>query len=158
MKDTLKQLYIFECSITYAFSKEDYTHSSEIIAETASKARYKFYKQLEPEEDYSEYLRYIKVRKRGVYDNRYLPTVSLEDELLFQRVINTRNIPFAKIGMKIEVNGKMGKIVGANSSNNLNVVFHTNGNFENCHPHWETTYYDEDNTVIKSFCKNLMEV
>ena len=155
-KPMLGNRFIYECSITFGFThSEDYTKTSEIIAETPSKARYKFYNELDAEEPYSEYFKYIKVRKIGVCDESYLPQISEYDLEKFNIVIEHRNIPFAKIGMKISVAGKIGKIIGANSSMNLDVDFIGDGTKSNCHPTWETIYYDENNVVLKTFCKSV---
>jgi hypothetical protein len=65
-----------------------------------------------------------------------------------------RNMPWLKHGMAVEVNGKMGKVTGANSSNNINVKFNApehqryNGN---CHPWWETRYFDKDGKGIADY-------
>jgi hypothetical protein len=147
--------FIYECSITYAFSDEDYTKKSEIIAETPSKARYKFYNELEAEEPYSEYFKYIKVKKIGALRDDYLPKISEQDLQCFERVTESRGISFARIGMKISVAGQIGKIVGANSSMNLDVDFIGDGTKSNCHPTWETIYFDDNNAVLKSFCKSV---
>lgn len=155
-KPLLGNRFIYECSITYGFSRsEDYTKTSEIIAETPSKARYKFYNELDADEPYSEYFKYIKVRKIGVCDENYLPQISEYDLEKFNRVIEQRDILFAKIGMKISVAGKIGKIIGANSSMNLDVDFIGDGTKSNCHPTWETIYYDENDVVLKTFCKSV---
>jgi len=66
-----------------------------------------------------------------------------------------RGIDFARIGMQIEVDGDMGTIVGMNSSANLDVRFvnelkygkHTH----NCHPTWETCYFDAEGKVIADY-------
>ncbi len=143
--------FIYECSITYAFSDEDYTKKSEIIAETPSKARYRFYKGLDAEESYSDYFKYIKVRKIGVCDQNYTPKLSLNDLKLFHRVIEHRNIPFAEIGMKVSVDGKIGKIIGANSSMNLDVNFIGDGTRSNCHPTWAMKYFDKEGNIIAEY-------
>ena len=155
-KRVLGDRFIYECSITYGFNRsEDYTKKSEIIAETPSKARYRFYNELDADEPYSEYFKYIKVRKIGVCDKDYLPFISDYDKEKFERVIANRNITFAKIGMKISVAGKIGKIIGANSSMNLDVDFLGDGTKSNCHPTWETIYFDENDFVIKSFSESV---
>lgn len=143
------KLFSFECKIKYS---ADYIVCDSVIAETASKARYKFYLSLDAGEPYSEYFRYISVRKEFEVDSDYRPPVSQYDQEKFDRIIESRGIEFARIGMKISVAGDLGTIVGANSSCNLDVDF-GNGHKSNCHPHWETIYYDNDGSVIKSYVK-----
>lgn len=66
-----------------------------------------------------------------------------------------RGIDFARIGMQVEVDGDMGTIVGMNSSANLDVVFVNQLKFgkgkSNCHPTWQTRYFDADGNVIADY-------
>lgn len=141
------KLFSFECKIRYS---SDYIVTDDVIAETASKARYKFYKSLDAGEPYSEYFRYISSRKQYEVDCDYVPPISDYEQAKFDRVIESRGIEFARIGMKISVDGQMGIIIGANSSCNLDINF-GNGHKSNCHPHWKTIYYDDEGTIIKSY-------
>lgn len=67
-----------------------------------------------------------------------------------------RNIEFSYCGMKVNVSGKNGIIVGHNSSSNLD-VFYPEGEYKgqthNCHPWWETTYYDNEGNIVKDYKK-----
>lgn len=76
------------------------------------------------------------------------------DKKQFDRMCDLRGITFAYQGMKMEVCGKSGIIVGSNSSLNLQVAF-DNEPWEtaNCHPHYETIYYDKDGNVVANYCK-----
>ncbi|MDO8416568.1 MAG: hypothetical protein Q7S87_10205 [Agitococcus sp.] len=69
-----------------------------------------------------------------------------------------RNITFARIGMLIEVNGDIGTIRGMNSSANLDVVFANQMKLgkhkHNCHPTWETRYFDAQGAVIADYRSN----
>lgn len=69
-----------------------------------------------------------------------------------------RGIDFARIGMQVEVAGDIGTIVGMNSSANLDVKFANQVKYgkhdHNCHPTWETRYFDADGKVIADYCKN----
>lgn len=69
-----------------------------------------------------------------------------------------RGIDFARIGMQIEVDGDIGTIVGMNSSANLDVKFANQTKYgkyaHNCHPTWETRYFDADGQVIADYRKN----
>ncbi len=53
----------------------------------------------------------------------------------FERVARMRNLPHARIGDAVRVNGKTGVIIGANDSANFDVKFE-DGHVGNCHPHW----------------------
>jgi hypothetical protein len=69
-----------------------------------------------------------------------------------------RNITFARIGMLVEVAGDIGTIRGMNSSANLDVVFANQMKFgkhtHNCHPTWETRYFDAEGAVIADYRAN----
>lgn len=67
-----------------------------------------------------------------------------------------RNLPFIKKGMRVEYTHekiKTGKIIGGNSSGNLNVLFDGKKKPENCHPTWAMRYFDDDGKVIAEFCE-----
>jgi hypothetical protein len=139
-------LFYFECSTKYCGE----TFSQEVKAETRSKARYRFYKANFDEESYTDMFKYINVKKTGVCHPDDLDAIDEKVLEQFNRVKEYRNIPFAYIHMKIKVGDVIGKIVGANNSCNLNVQFN-GGVIHNCHPNYKTTYYDENNNIIKQF-------
>jgi len=66
-----------------------------------------------------------------------------------------RGIEFAQIGMQVEVAGERGTIEGMNSSGNLDVVFANRLKYgkakRNCHPTWETRYFDVNGGVIADY-------
>ena len=62
-----------------------------------------------------------------------------------------RNMPFIKRGMKVGVNGKMGKVTSGNASGNLNVLFDGTNHPVNCHPTWRTRYFDDEGNVIADY-------
>lgn len=70
-------------------------------------------------------------------------------------MIRCRDMDWVRLGMQVEVAGDMGSIVGMNSGGNLDVVFANRLKFgqgpRNCHPWWETRYFDVDGTVIKDY-------
>lgn len=72
-----------------------------------------------------------------------------------------RGIDFARIGMQVEVDGDIGTIVGMNSCANLDVVFANQQKYgkgkHNCHPTWETRYFDGDGKVIADYCEVAKE-
>ena len=70
-----------------------------------------------------------------------------------QYVKEYRNMPFIKRGMRIEVDGQMGKVTSGNSSGNINVLFDGEKYPCNCHPKWETRYFDKTGQVIVDYCQ-----
>lgn len=62
-----------------------------------------------------------------------------------------RNMPFIKRGMSVEVDGQMGKVTSGNHSGNINVLFVDTKYPVNCHPQWETRYFDKDGNVIADY-------
>lgn len=138
--------FYFDCSTRYCGEKFNQT----VKAETYSKARYKFYKSNFDEEKYSEMFKYIEVKKISKCKPDDIDEIDERVLEQFNRVKKYRGIDFAEIGMKIKVDNKIGKIVGANNHANLNVDF-GDGIHYNCHPNWKTTYYDKNNNIIKEF-------
>lgn len=148
--------FMFECSIIFGrlFSNETTECKEQIIAETHSKARYRFYQGMCADEPYENYFRYIKVRKLYECDADELDSISKSELEKFIRVKEYRNVEFAELGMKIKVGDKIGKIVGSTDSCNFYVDF-GDGRKMNCHPHFETTYFDSNDNVIRTFCKTV---
>jgi len=69
----------------------------------------------------------------------------------FLKTAAYRNVPFARIGMRVEVAGHSGFIAGKNSSANFDVYFTDGpdkGQTLNCHPNWKMRYFGEDGKVI----------
>lgn len=62
-----------------------------------------------------------------------------------------RNLPFVKRGMRVEVDGKPGRITSGNRSGNLNIRFDGEKYSVNCHPWYKIKYFDKDGTLIKAF-------
>lgn len=139
----------FECTIENWYKGEPLVGYS--YAETASKARYQFYRSLDSDYPYSDFFKDIKTKVIGKFKiSQLFNNYNIED---FDKMKKYRNIDFIYQGMKINVCGKDGIIVGYNSGMNLDVVFNNNIYTDNCHPHWETTYYDINNKIIKCFKK-----
>ena len=63
-----------------------------------------------------------------------------------------RNMPFVRRGMRVihTHNGKSGRIAGANSSANLNVIFDGERKSVNCHPFFKMQYFD-NGKLIKEY-------
>ncbi|WP_197232106.1 hypothetical protein [Lysinibacillus sphaericus] len=62
-------------------------------------------------------------------------------------------MPFIKRGMRIEVDGQMGKVTSGNSSGNINVLFDGEKFPCNCHPQWKTRYFDKTGQVLADYCQ-----
>lgn len=128
-------------------------HISTVIAETPGKARYDLFRHLSDIWDmtFKDFLGMVvsckKAWKFKVSDLFGCPNN-------FARVIKERGIDFAYQGMKIEVAGKMGTIVGGNDSMNLDVVFDGQHWTDNCHPWYETRYFDRKGNVVADYTKN----
>ncbi len=75
----------------------------------------------------------------------------------FLSVADSRGLPFARIGMRVEVEGEPGVLVGANDSANFDVFFTAGklqGQTGNCHPHYEMKYFGQDGTVLADFTRS----
>lgn len=142
----MNDLKRYECRMQF-YDAEIISHH---IVKSASKARYQFYKKHFDDITYAECFKYIKVKTLGVANKENIIPTFFGDFDKFKDVCKRRNIEFAYQGMKIDVNGKQGWIVGANSHNNLDVLF-GEYHIHNCHPTWETTYYDNNDNIIKDF-------
>lgn len=62
-----------------------------------------------------------------------------------------RNMPFIKRGMKVEVDGQLGKVTAGNRSGNINVLFDGAKFPVNCHPKWRTRFFDKEGNVIADY-------
>ncbi len=109
---------------------------------TAAAARYAFWRdRSDLLRSYRECFPHIKSRCVG----ELKPEHYFQDANMFNRVCESRAVPNLRLGMVVDVAGKMGHIVGANCHNNLDVLF--GSSVSNVHPTWETTYYDGDKIV-----------
>jgi len=63
------------------------------------------------------------------------------------RICEHRGLPEVKKMMRCEVNGKLGAIVGGNTSANFQVKF-CNGEVFNCHPYYKMKIYNSDDSVL----------
>jgi len=127
------------------------------IAETSGKAKYQYYQYLQDgiwEAPFREIVKHLKCKKVGLADVQYL----FGDKEQFDRICENRGISFAYQGMKIEVAGKLGTIVGGNRSNNLDVVFDGQWNKSSCHPWWETRYFNEEGKVLEDYREKVKVV
>lgn len=58
-----------------------------------------------------------------------------------------RQMPWLRRGIEVDIEGRRGKVVGANSSYNLQVRFNGDRRSCNCHPWWQTTYYSDGKVI-----------
>lgn len=77
-------------------------------------------------------------------------------------MIRVRGMEWVRLGMQIEVAGDLGTIKGMNRSGNLDVEFANQLKYgkgtSNCHPWWETRYFDKDNNVIKDYRRQAVPI
>lgn len=67
------------------------------------------------------------------------------------RIRKMRDLPFIKRGMRVEVDGRPGRICSGNNSLNLNIRLDGEKRPRNCHPYYRVKYFDRDGNVIKDF-------
>jgi hypothetical protein len=134
---------------TYKIHLRGYGTETLICEETAGKAKYRHYLQLEDAfESFDLYLRFVDSCKclRKAQKEDYF-----RKDRDFERTIKYRGIPLATYGTEVELNGKRGFIIGVNDSCNLDIKF-DNGIF-NCHPNYELIYFDKCGNVLYDFRK-----
>lgn len=122
-----------------------------INAETAGKAKYQHYMQLDGLFDcFKEYLHWVescKKLRKAKQEDYFRPTES------FERTCRYRGVPLVKCGTEVALNGRHGFIIGDNDSCNFDICFE-NGIW-NCHPNYELVYYSEDGSILYDFRKNV---
>lgn len=146
---------MFEFKVWSDFGGEEKYHQT-ILAETHGKAKYEYYRDLNECFDitFKDFVKHVRCKKVGIATAEALFT----DAKDFQRMCKSRGIAdIAFQGMKVEVAGKMGTIVG-NYGMNLYVVFDGQWIRSNCHPWWETKYFDNDGNVIRDYTKEEQTV
>lgn len=134
-------LKAFDCSI-----KGSQFPPTTIYHLTAGKAKYQFW--MDVSESYPD-LKYTDVTACRGSEH---PDAKVYREFL--RTATYRDVPFARIGMSVEVGGFKGEIAGKNSSANFDILF-LEGPHEglvlNCHPNYRINYYDSKGELIKGF-------
>ena len=128
-------------------------HESNIQAETPAKAKYAHYQEnLDFFNDYAHYIQARpRIRKLGEFkpsDLYFEKTDSFLDT--WDNIKKYRRVPFIELGMKVDVNGKSGIIVG-NCGLSLAVCMNGNTWWSNCHPNWRTKYYNNDGKLLAEF-------
>lgn len=119
-------------------------------AETAGKAKYAHWRYMQDgiwEEPFGDVVKHLRCRKISGFKVQDL----FGDQEKFQRVCENRGIEFAYIGMRVEVDGQKGTIVGANDSCNLDICFDGKWWGDNCHPWYMTKYFDQSGNLIKEY-------
>jgi hypothetical protein len=69
-----------------------------------------------------------------------------------------RNMPWIKRGMKVIVAGEEGHVAGGHDSGNIAVKFPKRSHTANCHPWWETVYYDKQGNIIADYRETPSEI
>lgn len=122
-------------------------HPHQVTATTAGKAKYQVYLDVaELFDNFESFIQNVEsVRKVG--KTAHLDARAAKN---FYRVCEARGVPFARIGMDVNVAGRNGTIVEANESANFNVLFE-DGTIGNCHPCWNITYFSTTGEPIAIF-------
>ncbi len=74
--------------------------------------------------------------------------MSFNTQKKIDSVVEYRKLPKIKKGMRCEVNGQKGKVVGGNGSANFNVLFDGDKRSMNCHPEYKMTIFNDDGSII----------
>jgi hypothetical protein len=144
---------------TYEIELKHSDHKMQFVAETRSKAKYACFRYFRDDVEWDiDFVDFLK----SIYTCRKIHSFHVSDLFgdreQFNRMAKMRGIDFAYQGMRIAVEGKMGSIVGSNSSLNLDVVFDGQYHESNCHPWWETVYFDRKRNVVADYRKVKNEV
>jgi hypothetical protein len=104
-------------------------------------------------DSFVEFLRFVKSIK---LIHKFRPYDLFCDIEQFERMKECRNIPFAFMGMKVILKSRSrgnikGVIVGSNDSMNLDICFNGTCHKENCHPHYELIYFDNDGKIVAEY-------
>ncbi len=89
-------------------------------------------------------------------NHKFRPTDLFGDIEKFERMKELRNITFAYMGMKVIFKSisrglLKGIIVGSNDSLNLDICFDGTNFKENCHPHYNLIYLDNNEKVLMEY-------
>jgi hypothetical protein len=136
---------LFECEVPVLLTDRGDPFRKSIFAATRGKARYEYLRDLR-DAGWDVSFKDIRVRSGD--------SIPLEKVTSFSRTAHARGLPFAHIGMRVEVEGHPGILVGSNDSGNFDVFFTggpPEGQTGNCHPHWQMRYLAADGSVLASF-------
>lgn len=121
--------------------------------DTPSKAKYNCY--LERGDVYETFQDFLRAVLSIRLIHKFKPSDLFGDIESFERMKNYRDIPFAFMGMKVNLKSHRGLmngiIVGANDSLNLDICFEGTCYKENCHPHYNLIYLDNQGKIIKEY-------
>lgn len=125
-------------------------HTGTAVAATRGKAKYDFFREHELGDlmSFGGFVCSAKCRLLHKFSVQDLFTQNIED---FERMKAYRNIPFAFLGMRVEVNGKPGRIIGYTHGFNLMVCFDGQAYGSNCHPHYRVKYFDNHGNLLKEY-------
>ncbi|PRT20019.1 hypothetical protein C6360_20375 [Bacillus wiedmannii] len=96
----------------------------------------------------AEFMKFVKCENEGVFDIKRMYSA----EKHFKKMQKIRKLDFAYMGMRVNVAGMWGTIVG-NWKTNLFVLFDGEIEKHNCHPFWEIAYYDDEGELVRSYQK-----
>lgn len=133
---------------TYAI--EFWGHTTTEVGETPGKAKYRFFRvhEIGDSIDFGAFVKQVKCKLVHKFKVSDLFTNDLD---AFIRMRESRGIEFATLGMRVEVDGKPGVIIGSNSGMNLDVCFDGQHWKDNCHPWWRVKYFDHHGNLIKEY-------
>ncbi|HGH7180721.1 MFS transporter [Bacillus luti] len=140
---------LYKYKLTTIF--EHWPNEEYVVAETEGKARFLYWQKFRAKfltMPMVEFMKFVKCENEGVFDIKRMYSA----EQAFKKMQNFRNLHFAYMGMRVNVAGMWGTIVG-NWKTNLFVLFDGEIEKHNCHPFWEIAYYDDEGNVVRSYQK-----
>ncbi|WP_144561611.1 MFS transporter [Bacillus mycoides] len=137
---------------------EPWKSEKEIVAENEKEARFQYYRNFTNqrgyfEMDFQEFMKFVKCENLGLADVTQL----FGKEKHFRNMCKRRKITFAYRGMRVQILGRMGTIVG-NCKTNLLVVFDGDAHMYNCDPRFEIAYFSKEGRIIKDTRKGVYAV
>ena len=142
-------MVLYKFKLTTIF--EQWPNEEYVVAETEGKARFLYWQKFRTKLltiPMAEFMKFVKCENEGVFDIKRM--YSTEQE--FKKMQNFRKLHFAYMGMRVNVAGMWGTIVG-NWKTNLFVLFDGEIEKHNCHPYWEIAYYDDEGNVVRNYQK-----
>ncbi|WP_255446512.1 MFS transporter [Bacillus sp. JAS24-2] len=140
---------LYKFKLTTIF--EQWPNEEYVVAETEGKARFLYWQKFRTKlltMPMAEFMKFVKCENEGVFDIKRMYST----EQAFKKMQNFRNLHFAYMGMRVNVAGMWGTIVG-NWKTNLFVLFDGEIEKHNCHPYWEIAYYDDVGNVVRNYQK-----
>lgn len=130
---------------------EHWPNEKVVVAETEERARFLYWQQFRTRFitiPMTEFMKFVRCENEGVLDIRQM----FSAEKAFKKMQKFRKLDFAYMGMRVNVTGKWGTIIG-NWKTNLFILFDGEVEPYNCHPHWEIAYYDDEGNVVRDYQK-----